>query len=32
MEIYEGNIKDYLMFELNLKCKEKERKAFKSKK
>lgn len=29
MEIYEGNIKDYLMFELNL--KEKERKAFKSK-
>lgn len=28
MEIYEGNIKDYLMFELNLKEK---RKAFKSK-
>jgi len=32
MEIYEGNIKDYLMFELNLKLKEKERRAFKSKK
>ena len=32
MKIYEGNIKDYLMFELNLELKEKETRAFKSKK